>query len=85
MSTSDTPAGNAAQIDFWNASAGQTWAALQSQLDRQLGPLGGEAMRVLAPAPGERLLDIGCGCGHTSFALSARVGPSGAVLGVDIS
>ena len=85
MSTHETPAGNAAQIDFWNATAGQTWAAFQGQLDRQLEPLGAEAMRALAPAPGERLLDIGCGCGQTSLALAERVGTAGAVLGVDIS
>jgi len=76
---------NAAQIDYWNASAGQTWAAFQAWLDRQLEPLGAEAMRVLAPVPGDRILDIGCGCGHTSVALADRVGPTGAVLGVDIS
>jgi SAM-dependent methyltransferase len=85
MSTDAAPAGNAAQIEYWNATAGHTWAAFQGQLDRQLMPLGAEAMRVLAPRPGERILDIGCGCGHTSFALAARVGASGTVLGVDIS
>ena len=85
MSTIETPGGNAAQIEFWNASAGETWAAYQAQLDRQLEPLGAEAMRILAPAPGERILDVGCGCGYTSFALADRVGPSGTVLGVDIS
>ena len=85
MSTNAAPGGNAAQIDFWNATAGQSWAEFQTQLDRQLEPLGAEALRVLAPATGERIIDIGCGCGHTSFALAARVGASGAVLGVDIS
>ncbi|WP_419757718.1 class I SAM-dependent methyltransferase [Acidisoma sp.] len=78
-------AGNAAQIDYWNATAGQTWAAFQAQLDLQLEPLGAEGIRVLAPSPGEHILDIGCGCGHTSFALAERVRPSGAVVGVDIS
>jgi SAM-dependent methyltransferase len=85
MSANEAPARNAAQIDYWNAAAGLTWAAFQRQLDRQLEPLGAEAMRVLSPAPGERLIDIGCGCGHTSFALAERVGPEGTVLGVDIS
>jgi SAM-dependent methyltransferase len=85
MSENNAPAGNAAQIDFWNAAAGATWAAFQTQLDRQLEPLGAEAMRVLAPASGEHILDIGCGCGQTSFALAERVGSTGAVLGVDIS
>jgi SAM-dependent methyltransferase len=85
MNTDAAPAGNAGQIDYWNATAGQTWVEFQAQLDRQLEPLGEAGMQVLAPAPGERILDIGCGCGHTSFALSARVGLKGAVLGVDIS
>jgi SAM-dependent methyltransferase len=85
MNENTAPAGNAAQIDFWNAAAGATWAAFQTQLDRQLEPLGAEAMRVLAPAPGEHILDIGCGCGQTSVALAERVGSTGAVLGVDIS
>jgi SAM-dependent methyltransferase len=85
MSEHEIPAGNAAQIDFWNATAGTTWARFQTQLDRQLETLGLEAMRVLAPAPGEHILDIGCGCGQTSFALAERVGTTGQVLGVDIS
>jgi SAM-dependent methyltransferase len=82
---SETPSANAAQIDYWNAVAGPTWAAFQEQLDRQIEPLGLEAMAALAPAPGERILDIGCGCGQTSAALATRVGASGAVVGVDIS
>jgi SAM-dependent methyltransferase len=34
---------------------------------------------------GERVLDVGCGCGETSLALARRVGATGSVLGVDIS
>ncbi|HLZ82816.1 MAG TPA: class I SAM-dependent methyltransferase [Caulobacteraceae bacterium] len=78
-------ASNDAQIDYWNTTAGETWVRHQRQLDRQLEVLGLEAMRVLAPATGERVLDVGCGCGETTLELSAHVGPSGAVVGVDIS
>jgi SAM-dependent methyltransferase len=78
-------AANDAQVDYWNTTAGETWARHQQQLDRQLEILGLEAMRVLAPATGERILDIGCGCGETTLELAAHVGPSGAVVGVDIS
>jgi SAM-dependent methyltransferase len=81
----DTSAANADQIAFWNSIAGQTWAALQENLDRQIEPLGALAMDALAPRLGERVIDIGCGCGQTSFALARRVGPTGRVLGVDIS
>lgn len=77
--------GNTAQIDYWNATVGQTWARLQLQLDRQLEPLGKAGIQALAPQPGERILDIGCGCGATSLALAEAVGNAGSVLGVDIS
>lgn len=77
--------GNADQIAYWNALAGETWAALQDRLDVQIQPLGARAMAALAPRPGERVLDIGCGCGQTTLALAEAVGPTGGVLGVDIS
>lgn len=76
---------NAAQIDYWNAAAGETWAMFQTNLDRQIEGLGLEAMRVMAPLKGERVIDIGCGCGQTSAVLAEWVGEGGAVLGVDIS
>jgi len=76
---------NLAQVEYWNAAAGQTWANLQDLLDHQLTPLGLEAMAALAPAAGDRVLDIGCGCGQTTLELGLRVGPAGSVTGVDIS
>ncbi len=36
-------------------------------------------------APGQRVLDVGCGLGDDVFAMAKRVGPSGAVVGADIS
>lgn len=80
-----TEAANREQAEYWNAQVGETWATRQEQLDRQLEPLGAMAMDALAPAAGERLLDIGCGAGQTTLALAGRVGPGGSVLGVDIS
>jgi SAM-dependent methyltransferase len=35
--------------------------------------------------PGEKIVDVGCGCGDTSIALAKAVGPAGRVLGVDVS
>jgi SAM-dependent methyltransferase len=79
-----TPA-NAAQIDYWNAHVGRTWAEHHEALDRQIRPLGNAAIEALAPVAGERILDIGCGCGETTLDLAQRVGPAGLVEGVDIS
>ena len=80
-----TEPANAAQIDYWNATAGATWVELNEALDRQLAPLGEAAIAALGPRPGERILDIGCGAGATTAALAAMVGSSGAVTGVDVS
>lgn len=79
------PTPNADQAAYWNAGAGDTWASLQDRLDHQLEPLGLRAMAALAPRPGERVLDVGCGAGQTSLALAGAVAPGGSVLGVDIS
>ena len=76
---------NAAQVEYWNSGAGPTWASLQAPLDRQLAPLGRQAMAALAPRPGERILDIGCGSGETTLELARAVSPGGEVTGVDIS
>ncbi len=76
---------NADEIRYWTEICGPEWVRLQSALERELGPLGDRAIDALDPRDGERLVDVGCGCGHTSCALAQAVGPSGAVLGVDVS
>jgi SAM-dependent methyltransferase len=76
---------NQEQKSYWNEQAGPVWVAHQERLDRQIGPHGERAMALLAPAPGEHVLDLGCGCGDSSLALARRVAPGGRVLGVDLS
>ena len=76
---------NAAMHTNWNTASAPAWIAQQAALDRQLGPLGDEAMAALAPKAGEAIIDIGCGCGTTSLELARRTGETGNVLGVDIS
>jgi SAM-dependent methyltransferase len=76
---------NAAMAAYWNDVAGRSWAEFQDGLDRQVAPLGRRAMAALAPAPGERIVDIGCGAGETSLELASAVGTGGSVLGADLS
>lgn len=57
---------NAEQSEYWNSTAGRTWAESSEPLDRQLAPLGRAAMAALRANSGERLLDVGCGAGLTS-------------------
>lgn len=73
---------NAQQAIYWNEGAGPTWAELQAPLDRQLQPLGRRAMAELDLGPGKRVLDVGCGAGETTLALSST---GVEALGVDIS
>src|SRR5947207_1840418 len=79
------PEANADQIRYWNEAAGPKWVALHKVIDAQIAPLGERAMDRAGIAPGERVIDVGCGCGDTTIALGRRVGPAGLVLGVDIS
>src|SRR5713226_2335853 len=76
---------NQEQIRYWNEESGPRWVKQQKRLDVQLDLLGLAAMHRAEVKPGERVLDVGCGCGQTSLELAERVGPSGSVLGIDIS
>ncbi|MES2256149.1 MAG: class I SAM-dependent methyltransferase [Pseudomonadota bacterium] len=77
--------GNKAQIDYWNGPTGQKWAKHNSETDRNLSAAADAALKLANALPGERVLDIGCGAGVTSFLLAERVGPEGHVTGVDVS
>ena len=76
---------NATQIEFWNGETGQNWVSHDALMEAMLQPLGEAVMDSLSPKPGEHVLDIGCGCGHTALSLADRVGAEGSVTGVDIS
>src|SRR5689334_21205535 len=76
---------NADRAAGWNDQSGERWVAHQARLDAIAAVFGQAAIEAAAPATGERVLDVGCGAGASSLALAARVGPTGQVLGVDIS
>jgi SAM-dependent methyltransferase len=69
----------------WNGIDGEYWARQQEQLDRTLAPVTGPLLAFAEPRAASTVLDVGCGCGATTAELARAVGPSGRVVGVDIS
>lgn len=55
--------------------------------DRQgfVAAYGRDVLGVLDPAPGERILDVGCGTGTVTADIASAVGDEGAVVGIDAS
>jgi SAM-dependent methyltransferase len=76
---------NTAQIEKWDGPSGEHWAAEAARYDRLNQAFADRIVDVLAPQPGEAVLDVGCGNGALSLAIAPRVGPDGSVIGLDIS
>jgi len=84
----DAPQGharNADQIAYWNGAGGQRWADRQAVQDILLQPVLDILIDRARVKRGERVLDVGCGSGATSFAFAQATGASGYVMGIDIS
>ncbi len=84
----DAPTGhdlNADQIAYWNGPGGQRWTDRQQTQDMMLAPVCDILIDRAKVKSGERIIDVGCGCGATTTALAQKTGPTGRVFGVDIS
>lgn len=62
-----------------------TSRAEQARLSRLNLSLNDLSLRELALAPGERVLDFGCGLGQLTRAMARDTAPGGAVVGIDAS
>lgn len=76
---------NADQIAYWNGPGGRHWTDRQQLQDIVLAPVSKILIERAAVKTGEAIIDVGCGCGATSFDLLKQVGPTGRVTGIDIS
>lgn len=76
---------NEAQIAHWSGEGGQNWVEHHERFDRMLEPFGRHVIEAVAPAAGERILDVGCGNGALTLDIAERVQPGGEAVGVDIS
>lgn len=69
----------------WNGIDGEYWAREQERMDRTLAPVLGPLLAFAEPRPGSAVIDVGCGCGATTVEFARAVGPSGRVVGIDVS
>lgn len=76
---------NREQAEHWNSGddAGH-WVDKQARYDGMLKTFGDMVLSAVALAPGERVLDVGCGCGATTLQAAATVAP-GEAVGADLS
>lgn len=76
---------NVEQAEAWDGPEGEYWAAHQERFDATIRPHHAALMAAAAIAPGEHVLDVGCGNGLTSRDAARSAGPGGAVVAVDLS
>ena len=76
---------NRDQAEHWNSGedAGH-WITHQARYDRMLGPFAAMMLDQAAISPGDRVLDVGCGCGATTLA-AAALATTGEAVGIDLS
>ncbi|MEJ8279299.1 class I SAM-dependent methyltransferase [Pseudonocardia spirodelae] len=76
---------NATQRRSWDGPTGDVWTRWAERFEAGVAGYTGAFADAAALAPGERVLDVGCGPGGTALAAAAATGPDGHVLGVDLS
>jgi SAM-dependent methyltransferase len=82
---SESNIANTAQHEYWNTVGGPRWIGLGGLVERRNLGFNDLLLERSAVAPGESVLEIGCGTGATTVPLAEAVGPRGRVVGVDIS
>src|SRR5260370_17223615 len=80
-----TGAANAAMRQYWNEVAGPRWVGRLGVQEARNVEVTALLLQAAQIAPGERVLDVGCGPGATTLPYAAAVGPTGHVTGIDIS
>jgi SAM-dependent methyltransferase len=75
---------NAETVEAWSGPLFDRFVRYRSIVVEGLGAHGEAALAAHPPAPGDRVLDLGCGFGDTTRRLAAMVG-DGAAVGLDVS
>lgn len=74
---------NAEAIEAWDGPLYDRFVRFRGIVTTGLGVHGEEALRLVPPRPGQRVLDIGCGFGDTTQRIAHLVGSTGEAVGVD--
>lgn len=69
----------------WAGAMGDKWHRHLQQFEGMIAPIGAATLELAALQAGERVLDIGCGGGHTTLQIARQVGEFGEAVGLDIS
>jgi SAM-dependent methyltransferase len=75
---------NQDQADHWNGEEAEHWVAEQARYDDMLSPFVDMLLEAAHVGSGDRVLDVGCGCGATTIAAARAAAPARAT-GVDLS
>lgn len=81
----DPDSANADQYAAWNGESGRRWTADPDRRDRMVATVADALLAAAGLTPGERVLDIGCGCGAPTLAAAGHVAPAGVAQGIDLS
>ena len=76
---------NTEAVEAWNGVLFDRFFRFRHILTTGLGAHSDEALRTDPPAPGDRVLDLGCGFGDTTQQLAEIVGTEGEATGIDAS
>ena len=76
---------NSDEIDFWNGPQGRNWVKQNELTDLMYDPFGAKAIERAEIKAGERVIDVGCGCGKTTGVLADLVSPGGRITALDVS
>ena len=71
---------NIDQSEYWNEKSGPKWVKLDDAMNERFSILTDKLFARANINKNERILDIGCGGGETSFRASKLVGPDGYVI-----